>query len=237
MPESIPVNPPIPGTPTYGLAALYTVKEFKTRDEYRAAFNEEPPMFNPALPPKLWFDTSGGVPRYNVWNQTKAAFFPICLSPAFAKAVNLPGAMIYPVRVVPPTTAVAVVPAGTPPQAVNVEYLSSKEEANQLSVELGMSVGESSPTPYGVIWNEETRRCYDVDGHNCGLLMKDKCQNGVGAPGHWTIQDQTNPKWVPDPEPTPDPHIMPVPVPCRPLDLTKEELIVGIGGIPTFVKI
>ena len=42
--------------PKYSIEKLYLFPIYHSRDEYKAAFAQDPPPFNPNLPPKYWFD-------------------------------------------------------------------------------------------------------------------------------------------------------------------------------------
>ncbi len=53
--------------PIYSITKLYKFPVYMTRDEYQAAFGEEPPAWNPDRAPKYWFDPAAkNAPKMSV---------------------------------------------------------------------------------------------------------------------------------------------------------------------------
>lgn len=62
-------------TPVYGVDQLYLFPRYQTRDAYREATGKEPPPFDPAKPPKYWFDPNAAQsPRRSIVYDPVLAF-------------------------------------------------------------------------------------------------------------------------------------------------------------------
>jgi hypothetical protein len=237
-PQSLPVVQPQPNLPNYGFSYLQLFQTY-TRAAFLSAFGAAAPNWNPSLPPKYWFDTSGETPVYDVIDQdgNMASIGNITLTGAQAASVNIPGVTPYPAYMVAST------PATVNGVGVNPNYLSLESDAqnmqNILAAALGVSpasipVEDGSPTGiFQYTPNGDARRMWNVmvggEGLNVGLLMLNMNSEGIGAPGQWTgaVSNPASILWVAAPLPadgitTGVSNSPPVPVPVRAL-LPNEE--------------
>lgn len=93
--------------PTYGLHHLYRFPVFQTREAYRQATGREAPPYDPAKPPKSWFDPDAAAnPRRRLVYETVVAYAengfplvdaegkpvlePLVIDRDFAAVVNIP---------------------------------------------------------------------------------------------------------------------------------------------------
>ena len=239
-PVSQPVIPPQPNQEVYGIQELALFQTF-TRDTYRSAFNTEAPPWDPSRVKKSWFDSSvdvadpaatasyhaAGMDSSGQWGMQS-----LTMPAGEAASVNLPGAVVYPPYVVPPTTATR---AGA---SINPIYLSLEADALALmSAVGGASLLDEGVTPvFPVAYPpDEPRRLWDIMFKgipvNAGALLLNRNTNGVGSPGHWDSSG-SEPVWVPDPPaPTGLDDTRPArPVPLRDL-LPNEKFQTGLMGV------
>ena len=214
-PASLPVIPPQPAQEIYGVQDLALFKTY-TRETYRAAFGQEPAPYDPARPPKSWFDSTAdtshpeNVSVYRVVARSANgwAVRQLVVPAAEAAAVNLPGPVRYPAYAVAPAKAVRTAPGDLTPQPVNPDYLSTQAQALVLMVEIGGTAvveEQAMGGGFGIAFApDEPRRLWEVVFRgfrtNAGLLLKNRNAQGVGAPGRWDLSEQ-EPVWVSDPPP------------------------------------
>lgn len=240
VPFSRPLIPGQPDSAFYGVQELALFKTYN-RKSYEEAFGEQPPPFDPARPIKTWFDSTvdtsspTNVALYKTIardHENKWAVRQLVLPAREAATVNLPGAVTYPERVIPPTTATR---GGG---GITALYMSLESEAKALMEEMGgTDLGDEGDTAvFPVIYPpEEPRRLwyflYKGRPVNVGALLYNRNKKGIGSPGKWEFSSGI-PVWVPDPEPPTgigDPR-PPVAMPVRDL-LPTEKLQTGLMGI------
>lgn len=249
QPVSTPVVPAQPTTATYGLSALNEFQTY-TRASYLAKFGVQAPAYNPAAPPRTWFDTSALPGPYLVVSVNTAQTPPAQLVPMAVPVSigypNLSGAFQYPLYVNFPssTTAVQVLPGAPTSLPVQVTNICSVGDAQTVANSFGPGTAITIDPSYntGMTWNSETRRPYDVTPvggqplNACNLLLTMTHMNfstdgtyasgGFGAPGFWSNASSSNPTWTPTPDPGLNPVGTPVPVPARSL-LANEAFAIG----------
>ena len=203
---TLPATPP----PFYpmSLDGLQIRKQF-SRASFAADFGCQPPAFDPSWPLQAWFDPQavasepyaylavqqapGGAFVFEPWS-----IAAVVIPGARAAVPNLPGRPVYPPYAPAPTTATS-----DGKNLVNPSVLSTEAQALALSALLpGTSVisGPGLQTLDG-----DGRNDYMIQGgglwsaYYVGTLLLDQYADGVGAPGHWTVQNG-GAIWVPDPQ-------------------------------------
>ena len=235
-PTSIPVAPDQPDQANYPVDALALFKTF-TRDTYLSTFGVQAPAWDPARPPKFWFDssvdaTSFGSVSYTVFRASGARFEPLALAASEAASINLPGALSYAPYVIAPTSANR---AGAP---ITPQWLSLQAEAIHLMTQFGgsglMDVGAIGTNPVLYPASENRRMwTFTVAGTplNAGMLLAAQNAAGVGAPGQWNLASPGNPVWISTPAPTGLDDTRPaVALPVRAL-LPNEKLVPSPFGL------
>ncbi len=240
--QSIPVNPPQPNQPTYQPRDLETVKQY-TREDYVAAFGENPPPPLANIAQKNWFDTSdatkgdGDVTYYRI-DPTDGKEDVTTMPKAVARRVNIAGKGSYPPYVPPPTPAINIV-NGVPNNA-DPSLFCTIEERDALVKETG-ATGYIDGTPdggggWGIQLNGETRREWRLkyaDGRQPpfgGQLLSKKYQYGYGAPVKLDPNAAVPPNWIlADANESVAPGD-PYWVPQREL-LANERVLVGLMGV------
>lgn len=239
-PASLPVIPPQPDLLAYGIQELGLFSTY-SRDSYLAEFGVQALAWDPTRVQKTWFDTSvdtsdpGNVAVYKVVAVDQNGVWALrqmVLPAQEAATVNLPGAIVYPPYVIPPTQTTT---AGS---LIDAMYLSLEADAQALMTTLGGSglVVETGNAVFPIVYPaDEPRRMWDFTVNavvcNAGALLALENANGVGAPGSW--QSTANgPVWVPaPPSPTGVNDTRPArPMPVRDL-LPNEELQAGLMGV------
>lgn len=158
----------------------------------------------------------------------KYGLLQLALTAKEASTVNIPGARLYPPYIVQPANATRTGPGRLTPQPLNPDYLSNLAQAqmiladfnaaiNKDNLNLGTAGYRTEPDLGGGFGTSypigEIRRMWEVgvigkipEGDsvtrwiNVGFLLKDKYSNGVGAPGHWDMSQET-PKWITEYDP------------------------------------
>lgn len=245
MIASKPVVPEPPATEIYPVSKLELFPRH-TRATYQESFGSQAPAWDPARRIKRWFDTSvlegfTGDPAHEVAvydvldPAAPGGTRRMVLTLAEAAAPNLPGKVVYPKHVVRPTEAVLL--ATGIEQSVAPESLSEYAEAVALASELGLDLNAVSESvlsgEFTIRWGKETRRHWVIEYRGsqvvAAALLRQKYQNGVGAPGHWDLTPNT-PWWVPANPPAGETDLRPeVAMPVRKL-LPDEKLVQGFGG-------
>ena len=202
-PVCFPSARPQPAEVAYGVDALELFPSF-TRNSFRQAFGVDAPAWNPAFPAKYWFDSSVSAAQgnYNYVAPDGDGGFVLqqqTLSAAEAKAVNIPGAIVYAKYEIAPTDS-----SRGPGTFVNPVLLSLESEARALKDELGAAgyLDEGATSMFPVIYpRSEERRMWAVlynSGErqkNVGALLQLRHAAGVDSPGHWDMSSG-NPLWV-----------------------------------------
>jgi hypothetical protein len=245
QPRQIPQPKTQPAEPIYGVGELYLFPRH-TRATYREAFGEEAPPYDPAKRIKRWFDsTAMEVSRRDAADEavTYRVHDPgdptglklLMMTRGEAAAVNLPGSVVYPKYAPAPTQAWVNGPDGS--AAFPVQYLCSREQAEEMAQELG-EVGQLPAMqvpngPYMVVWGQETRRPWTIQFKGQTIyaetLRRAKFAGGVGAPG-WFDTSGAEPVWVPGPVETGEHDLRPeVLMPVRDLQWNEvlEKTLVG----------
>src|SRR5579862_9722823 len=254
MSQTLPAQP---NQAQYQISALDLFPVYATRAAYQQATGQQAPPFDASKPVKGWADPApasnpvtytvfdpaapvnvgvGGGGGYGV--VTQLAPMPV----GQASRLNLPGTYNYPAYVSPPTDAQQVGPFG-PIGPVSATTVSLKSDADALAAELAplypgqtINVQEENTGVYHVVYGLDPRRqFYLVAGTSSGApsflaqsLIQNKNFNGVGAPGHWTIQSNV-PTWVPvQPVTTAPANAVTLPAPIR--SLLPNEQIVHLPG-------
>ncbi len=213
------------------LQSAYLFEQFN-RETYLAKTGKQAPTFNPALPPKSWFDPakpSGGT--YAVWDGKQLTSISISADQA---GVNLPGLMTYPKYSPAPTPA--RMSSGS---QIDPGRLCSEADARKLMQELGGSgLWDQAATAFAfftVDYGSETRRMWAFSlptgqAVDAAALLAQQYAHGVGAPGHWDTSEGL-PRWVTEvPDQAPEPTMPPVPVPIH---LEPGERVIITGGAIT----
>lgn len=212
----------------YPLSRVFQFPVYAGPADYEAKTGRKAPDYDPLQPLKSWEDPAGGGAYLALKGNDSTELTGFALRPEFAKRVNFAGVATLPKYVIPDTDATYTVLGLTPPQKVNKEYLSTREQANEVA-------GLLRRTPADVVeananlkydWGGEQRRIYAIKWSGnasliVGTLLKAMYRNGVGYPGHFDFSTPT-PMWTTDNLPTFD---QPVPVPIRPLD-ANERLVI-----------
>jgi hypothetical protein len=202
---SLPVVPAEPNLLAYGVLELALFANY-TRDSYLAAFGVQAPAWDPNRVKKTWFDSTvdtsdpANLAVYKIVGRDSTgqnyAIKQMVIPSSEAAAVNLPGAITYPVYVV---GASSVTRAGV---GVNPNYLSLEADARGLMTLFGATglIDEGSSAVFPTIYPPtEQRRMWDIlfkgEPLNVGLLMLQQNVNGMGAPGSWDISTN-DPVWV-----------------------------------------
>jgi hypothetical protein len=204
-PVSRPAVQPQPASVSYGVQLLWLFKSY-SRETYAKEFGTQAPPFNPEYRVKTWFDSTvdlndpEALVSYRTVAQDKAgnwSFRSVSMTAKEAASVNLPGDFEYPAYVVEPTRASR---GGSP---LNPEYLSTREQAEELLAQIGTGViVDDGQTPvYPAMFPvDEPRRMWAISinglNHNAGLLLKMQNEAGVGRPGHWQMSG-ADPIWIP----------------------------------------
>ncbi len=208
MLESKPTTPAQPNDARYPIDKLNLLQRHN-RDTFQKAFGQQSPPWDRAKPIKRWFDTSAlegsedpqnDVVTYEGYDPVQKKWRRIALTVADAASINLPGAHVYPKRVVAPTPVVLVDPNGVYP--LNANYLCTREEAQRLCDELQAdSIQESADFggPLRIDWLGEQRRQWSIVWHgelrSAPQLLMYQTANGVGAPGKWDTSSGS-PIWI-----------------------------------------
>ena len=239
-PVSQPAPQPQPNQAYYGTEFLTLFKTF-ARDTYQTSFGVSAPAYDPSRVIKTWFDSTAdtsspaNVSVYKILTQDSKGNWILqqLVMPAIeAAAVNLPGAVVYPVYVPAPTKATR---GGS---GINELYLSLQSEAQALMADIGGSniIDEGASAVFPVIYpTDEPRRVWDIifkgQALNVGLMLADRNNKGIGSPGHWDTST-TNVAWVPDqPAPTGLDDTRP-PRPMQMRDLLPNEVFkAGLMGV------
>ncbi|MEQ1886220.1 MAG: hypothetical protein ABL967_14235 [Bryobacteraceae bacterium] len=248
-PSSIAAALPQPESARYSTDALALFKTY-TRDSYFTEFGVQAPAWDPARPPKAWFDSSASAnisqatKTYSILGQQSDGTWTLqsmTLTAAEAAAVNLPGAVEYP-QYRPASTRTTR--AG---QSINPIYMVLEDDARAVMTEVGgtglFDEGALSRNavsyPKASYPADEQRRiwAFQVNGQQyfAGLLLASKYGLGVGWPGRWDFS-RGYPLWVSDPPPPTGiaDSRPPVPAPVRTL-LPSERLQAGPMGIGVVV--
>lgn len=243
MLESKPVTPAQPNEARYPIDRLNLFQRHN-RDTFQKAFGQQAPPWDRAKPIKRWFDTGAlegsedpqnDVVTYEGYDTGQKKWRRIALTVADASSINLPGAFVYPKRIVAPTPAVLVDPNGAHP--LNVNYLCTREEAQRLCDELqaeGIQESAAFTGPLQINWLGEQRRQWCVVWHgelrSAPQLLMYQTANGVGAPGKWDTSSGS-PIWISYMQDTGEQDVRPeVLMPTRKL-LANERIDVGLFGI------
>ncbi|MBV8846582.1 MAG: hypothetical protein JO307_27570 [Bryobacterales bacterium] len=239
-PVSQPVIPPQPNEEYYGTQALGLFQTFN-RDTYLSTFGVQAPSYDPTRLIKSWFDSTvdasnpSNIAVYKIVAQDQNGHWglqQLVMPASEAATVNLPGTIVYPPYMIAPTQATR---AGS---GINALYLSLQSDAQEILTEIGGTslLDEGNSPVFPVIYPaNEPRRVWDVvlDGEplNVGLLLNQKYEQGVGAPGHWDTSQGTA-VWVADPPPPTGTNDTrpPRPMPVRNL-LPNEQLQTGLMGV------
>lgn len=172
-----------------------------TRPIFRQKFGSDAPPYDPANPIKRWTDPSPPVnPVYRTVD-ANGQFVEFALTAEEARAVNLPGVVVYPKYEVAPTPARVIDYAGRE-SPLNPEHLSHRHEADAIAADLGLTASAvreiALAGAFGFVWNGEQRRVWLIDlpdgPHNVGALLAMKNRNGVGSPGKWEVTPE-GPQW------------------------------------------
>lgn len=239
IPSSQPIIPQQPESAYYGIGELALFRSY-TRESYRAAFDSEPPPYDPERPVKSWFDSTVDTSRPahlvsyrvivrdgNQWN-----FQDLTIPASEAATVNLTGAFRYPEYIVAPTSATR---GGG---SINPVYLSLEADARALAAGFGVEQigdeGVSTVFPVTYPPDEPRRLWYFMfrgRAVNVGALLYNRNKQGIGWPGQWDVSSGV-PEWVPRPEgPTGEDDTRPSrPMPVRDL-LPNEQLQAGLMGV------
>ncbi|KKM06409.1 hypothetical protein LCGC14_1744260 [marine sediment metagenome] len=217
-----------------------------TRAKYRQHTGEQAPPWEPSRRIKRWADRTLGEAdpdgAYPVrWYQVEAgeiAWKETTITNAEAAALNLPGQYDYPKWDPAPVGGFQASNYDGSRQQVDVDAVSTREQAEILSAELnGLGVEEHSLDGPFYFWFEpsEKRRIWWVKLSGggkifAGRLLKKQYVNGVGAPGRW-IRSERVPWWKSGLDEIPEewdarPEI---PIPMRALE-ANERLQLGFGG-------
>jgi len=235
-PTSEPRVPAQPQADMYAVAELALFRPFN-RDSYRAAFGVQPPPYDPGRLIKNWFDSTAdtshdsNVALYRILGQDTrglAVLRQMVIPAAEAATVNLPGAVEYPVYVIPPSKATRT------GAVLNPIYLSLEADARSLMHDAGgqdlkdEGADQVFPTFYPP---DEPRRVwvFQFKGYPVNVGMALYAKNArVGAPGQWDFSGST-PTWTPAPAgPTGlDDHRTPRDMPLRDL-LANERFEAGL---------
>jgi hypothetical protein len=224
----------LPDESWYPLSALWLFDRHNRHTYYEATHQQAPPWdrskqikrWAMELPEDL---DEAKVLTFTVWDYRTGTFRPYALSVNDARQINLPGKYLYPKYAVRPTPAV-MVGAGTE-NPIRPGTLSTSDDAQFMLEEINSGGNarqqtEFSEGPFTVDWRGEERRIWLLDfvGHshpyNVGLLLKSRHNQGLWAPGKWTLLDEQGggPHWMSycqdygpqDPRPE-------IPMPCRQL--------------------
>ncbi|MEQ1947664.1 MAG: hypothetical protein ABL995_10775 [Bryobacteraceae bacterium] len=248
-PTSIAAALPQPASARYSVDALALFKTYN-RDSYFAEFGVQAPAWDPARPPKAWFDSpadgngSQALKTYSIVAQQADATWALqsmTLSAREAATVNLPGAVQYP-QYRPASTKTTR--AG---QSINPIYMVLEADARAVMAEVGgtglfdegsISLNAMSYPIANYPFDEQRRIwAFQVNGQQyfAGLLIASKYGLGVGWPGHWDFS-RGYPLWVSDPPAAAgiSDARPPVPLPVRAL-LPNERLQAGPMGIGVVV--
>jgi hypothetical protein len=227
-----------------------------TRDTYTAAFGQQADPYDPSRPVKQWVDQSVDLTdphaaytfRYvGKDKQGNPAFLTYTTTRLEASRVNLPGVYGYVKYDVAATPAVIRTPNGTV-TALNPYNFCTLAEAEALNRDLN---GDNPPPVvenpivdgkfFQILWNGETRRDYlvsyrGVPGFRAAVLLFEKNQHGIGAPGHWDL-DSDSPFWKSERQVTGEYKSLPtVPAPVRPLFDDEDLVSVGFGIVEVHRK-
>lgn len=181
--------------------------------------------WNSNFPPKFWRDPVAITSSSTSYNSVGQAGIQKFVVSAAQWDFNIPPIKVdYPPYVVGPTQA------NIGGSQINPQRLSTRDQANSLAGQLGLSttsISERQLQGFPVSYGSEERRTWQIlfNGilYNVGDLLAIQNEFGVGAPGHWV-----GVQWVPDPNETVIPKDPPVQVPLR--DLKPEESIVQVLG-------
>ena len=206
-------NPTVPAPPDAERYPIDKLNLFQrhNRASFQKAFGEQAPPWDRSKPIKRWFDTSvlansedpqNDIVSYEGYDSTltQRKWRRATMTVADAARVNLPGAFVYPKRIVAPTPALLVDPNGAHP--LNADVLCTQEEAQRLCDELqaeGIQEAVSFTGPYRLDWQGEERRQWCVvwrgEQRSAPQLLMHQAANGVGSPGKWDTTSGS-PVWV-----------------------------------------
>lgn len=220
---------------------------YGSRPEYLKATGHEAPPFDPSLPPKFWADlgvnpNANKLYTYKTVVRGNNGYFNydhFSLPPAQALAVNLPGHATFPMYM-PPPTGVTVTSGPAVIQSTLIDrYLSTQSVAEDYAAELGGRVtlvpfdagdtvmGLGQYQAYCITDVPNVKQLYikgwaPSNGLTGVLLMAGflacaKNYYGVGAPGHWeTNANSQTIEWVNDTPDGPDSNgLVAIPRPVR----------------------
>jgi len=239
---------PQPNQIQYTVDKLYLFPQFRDRGDYAVKTGHQAPPFNPARRVQTWEDPSATTNTTYTYVDIKAepSFTRTFTLPAAeANHVNLTGSYTYRDYVVVPTDAVLIGPFGQIGLA-SADQVCMKAEADSIAAEVQplyaqdkAVIEELQTGTYHYAYRNDPRRQWCiVYGSKITLiaqsLIEQKNKNGVGRPGHWTLNAQGVPVWASAPEVTVAPPTMSVhvPIPIRPL-LGNEKLVAYISPNPT----
>jgi len=124
-----------------------------TRATYLATFGKQAPKWDKAKQIKRWATKDkpeGANYGYDYFDPIKTSFQIANIPSSEAQEFNLPGKFDYPKWMPAPTPAVVV--GGSSEQSVNADWLSTKEEADALALELAetgfFTVGKVSESQF-----------------------------------------------------------------------------------------
>lgn len=186
---------PQPATSPYPTSVLQAYPTYD-RASYQAATGKQAPPFNPALPPKAWFDpiSTIGSNTYNVLGADGQSFTTLTLPASQAGIVNLKGLPTYEPFIPVQTNIEAVGCVGCQAFPLGAGLQSTLAQAKALVAEIGdpslkirdlTVLGTGAAIGYTKINPNSDVSVYMVGDMNVGQSWGGRQSKGIGYPGSW----------------------------------------------------